>query len=90
MSSNELCKACSLLEGLERGMPQAAIVSVAHFIEVYMAELRDRLIVGERSSLQRARHPRIYGPFHSSTGLHIQRLSRFPLSHDLAHHSCII
>ena len=27
MSSNELCKACSLLEGLERGVPQAAIVS---------------------------------------------------------------
>ncbi len=27
MSSNELCKACTLLEGLERGMATAAIVS---------------------------------------------------------------
>lgn len=27
MSSNELCKACTLLEGLERGMANAAIVS---------------------------------------------------------------
>lgn len=26
MSSNDLCKACSLLEGLERGMSNAAIV----------------------------------------------------------------
>ena len=26
MSSNDLCKACSLLEGLERGMSTAAIV----------------------------------------------------------------
>ncbi|KIP09852.1 hypothetical protein PHLGIDRAFT_102183 [Phlebiopsis gigantea 11061_1 CR5-6] len=29
MSSNELCKACSLLEGLERGVPQAAITDRA-------------------------------------------------------------
>ena len=28
MSSNDLCKACSLLEGLERGMPRAAVVSI--------------------------------------------------------------
>jgi len=28
MSSNELCKACSLLEGLERGVAAAGIVSV--------------------------------------------------------------
>ena len=27
MSSNELCKACTLLEGLERGMAAAAVVS---------------------------------------------------------------
>lgn len=27
MSSNELCKACTLLEGLERGMANSAIVS---------------------------------------------------------------
>jgi hypothetical protein len=27
MSSNELCKACSLLEGLERGIAAAGIVS---------------------------------------------------------------
>ena len=26
MSSNELCKACTLLEGLERGMANAAVV----------------------------------------------------------------
>ena len=26
MSSNELCKACTLLEGLERGMAKAAVV----------------------------------------------------------------
>jgi cytoplasmic tRNA 2-thiolation protein 1 len=26
MSSNELCKACTLLEGLERGMASAAVV----------------------------------------------------------------
>ena len=26
MSSNELCKACTLLEGLERGMATAAVV----------------------------------------------------------------
>ena len=29
MSSNDLCKACSLLEGLERGMPRAAVVGFA-------------------------------------------------------------
>jgi len=28
MSSNDLCKACTLLEGLERGMANSAIVSV--------------------------------------------------------------
>ena len=28
MSSNELCKACTLLEGLERGMANAAVVRV--------------------------------------------------------------
>lgn len=28
MSSNELCKACSLLEGLERGVAVAGVVSV--------------------------------------------------------------
>lgn len=27
MSSNELCKACTLLEGLERGMATAGVVS---------------------------------------------------------------
>jgi hypothetical protein len=27
MSSNELCKACTLLEGLERGMANSGIVS---------------------------------------------------------------
>lgn len=27
MSSNELCKACTLLEGLERGMASSGIVS---------------------------------------------------------------
>ncbi|GJE84752.1 cytoplasmic tRNA 2-thiolation protein 1 [Phanerochaete sordida] len=29
MSSNDLCKACSLLEGLERGMPRAAVTDRA-------------------------------------------------------------
>ena len=31
MASNDLCKACSLLEGLERGMPRAAVVSDSTF-----------------------------------------------------------
>ena len=30
MSSNELCKACTLLEGLERGMATAGVVSGRH------------------------------------------------------------
>jgi len=29
MSSNDLCKACTLLEGLERGMANAAVVRVS-------------------------------------------------------------
>ena len=32
MSSNELCKACSLLEGLERGVAAAGIVSSADLL----------------------------------------------------------
>lgn len=32
MSSNELCKACTLLEGLERGMAHAAIVSASPLV----------------------------------------------------------
>ena len=37
MSSNELCKACTLLEGLERGMANSAIVSISslfHYIQI--------------------------------------------------------
>lgn len=32
MSSNELCKACTLLEGLERGVASAGIVSTGHVL----------------------------------------------------------
>lgn len=34
MSSNELCKACTLLEGLERGMAAAAVVSHSFSLSV--------------------------------------------------------
>lgn len=44
MSSNQLCKACSLLEGLERGVPQAAIVRVLRCICTYDAEVSYRQI----------------------------------------------
>jgi cytoplasmic tRNA 2-thiolation protein 1 len=33
MSSNELCKACTLLEGLERGMANSAIVRSIIFLQ---------------------------------------------------------
>lgn len=32
MSSNELCKACTLLEGLERGMASSGIVSPCYIV----------------------------------------------------------
>jgi len=38
MSSNELCKACSLLEGLERGIAAAGIVSVLNLLPGIRAE----------------------------------------------------
>ena len=38
MSSNELCKACSLLEGLERGVAAAGIVSGTHPLLVDLSE----------------------------------------------------
>lgn len=40
MSSNELCKACTLLEGLERGMASSGIVSHLRFILSQCAERR--------------------------------------------------
>ena len=42
MSSNDLCKACSLLEGLERGMSNAAIVrTFVHFVFLaFLSSLR--------------------------------------------------
>ena len=33
MSSNDLCKACTLLEGLERGMANSGIVSFSHLFK---------------------------------------------------------
>ncbi len=38
MSSNELCKACTLLEGLERGMATSAIVRMIPVWQVRFAE----------------------------------------------------
>lgn len=47
MSSNALCKACTLLEGLERGMANAGIVSflfqwLASLLSLTMLEQTDR------------------------------------------------
>lgn len=40
ISSNELCKACLLLEGLERGIPGLAMVSVCVGLHPYIQELK--------------------------------------------------
>lgn len=51
MSSNELCKACSLLEGLERGMPQAAIVSTGVVTACTVLQT-DNIVLADGSSTQ--------------------------------------
>lgn len=35
MSSNPLCKACTLLEGLERGAAESGLVSIVSFPRIY-------------------------------------------------------
>lgn len=56
MSSNELCKACTLLEGLERGIAESGIVSLSSgyhhnmSYSIYIQSAPSRLIELERSS----------------------------------------
>lgn len=69
MSSNDLCKACSLLEGLERGMSTAAIVrhccvSFGFFVSQTQARRVTRVAVSWK---HKGQHQTVSGRYHIST-----------------------
>lgn len=65
MSSNELCKACTLLEGLERGVAASGIVSMSSWLYVpSFSPFLPRLSEHVRDSTPKAQLPRTYAPFH--------------------------
>lgn len=70
MSSNELCKACTLLEGLERGMANSGIVShlrLIYFTNTIHYDPLSRLTGHARNLRQKAQPQIIYGRYRTLT-----------------------
>jgi Zinc-ribbon len=74
MSSNELCKACTLLEGLERGMANSGIVSHFRlsFVFIFLTNMihydpLSRLTGHARNLKQKAQPQIIYGRYRTLT-----------------------
>ena len=67
MSSNDLCKACSLLEGLERGAAAAGIVSALCLLPgSNLSAYTSRRIERERKWMPKAQHQKGYGQYLTS------------------------
>ena len=67
MSSNELCKACSLLEGLERGVAAAGVVSAPNLLRGSDLSTYDfRRIEGEGRWMPKAQHRKGCGQYPTS------------------------
>lgn len=87
MSSNDLCKACTLLEGLERGLANVAIVctkliaSVTNLSFTYTLVHVHRQIEDDERWTLRGPHPTNYGLYHSSSYLRVQLLQQYRRQH---------
>ena len=67
MSSNDLCKACSLLEGLERGMSTAAIVRHSYVsFDFFVSQSQAHRVTRVAASWKRkAQHQTTSGRYHT-------------------------
>lgn len=87
MSSNDLCKACTLLEGLERGLANVAVVRtkllppVIEFSFTYTLMHVHRQIEDDERWTLRVPPPTNYGLYHSSSYLLVQLLQQYKQQH---------
>lgn len=87
MSSNDLCKACTLLEGLERGLANVAVVRTKSYPFVHGSSFTytflhaRRQIEGDGRWMLRALRPPNYGLSHSSSYLRVQLLQQYRQRH---------
>lgn len=87
MSSNDLCKACTLLEGLERGLANVAVVrtklhpSLIDLSFTFPLVHVRRQIEDDERWMPRVPHPTNYGLFHSSSYLRVQLLQQYRRQH---------